>query len=256
MKLISWNVNGLRACIKKGFIDNMNSLNADVICVQETKMQRGQAEFELAGYREYWNSAAKKGYSGTAVFCRHEPIDIQYDIPDFVDVYFGNKPVTEGRVIMLEFAAFKLVNVYTPNSQPELQRLEHRLKWQDAFRDYIVKLDKTKPVVICGDLNVAHNEIDLTNPKANRHSAGFTDEERNKMTELLDAGLTDTFRKLYPDKREAYTWWSNFARSRERNVGWRIDYFLVSNRLMTQVKNAGIFPQITGSDHCPVGIEM
>lgn len=247
MKLVSWNVNGLRACLNKGFLDIAKSWKADVICLQETKMQKGQADIDLKGYREYWNSAEKKGYSGTAIFCKQEPISKHYGIG--IDEHDK-----EGRVITLEFEDFYLVNVYTPNSQPELARLDYRMQWEDAFRDYLVKFDKKKPVVVCGDLNVAHQEIDLKNPKTNRNNPGFSDQERGKMTELLAAGFSDSFRTLYPDKADAYTWWSYRANARQNNVGWRIDYFIVSERFMPKVKDSQIYPDIFGSDHCPVAL--
>ena len=249
MKLISWNVNGLRACLGKGFCEIMREFDADIVCVQETKMQQGQAEVELAGYSEFWNSAVKKGYSGTAIFTRHKPLGEFYGIGQ-------SKHDQEGRVITLEFKKFSLVNVYVPNSQPELARLDYRMEWEDAFRDYLTKLDADKPVVVCGDLNVAHEEIDLKNPKTNHRNAGFTDEERGKMTELLAAGFCDTFRRLYPDLTGAYTWWSYRSNARANNAGWRIDYFLVSERLAPKIEDATIYPDITGSDHCPVGLTL
>ena len=249
MKLISWNVNGLRACLGKGFLESMQELDADIICVQETKMQPGQAEVELDGYTQFWNSAVKKGYSGTAIFSRHKPIAESYGLglPQHDQ---------EGRVITLEFKKFSLVNVYTPNSQPELARLDYRMEWEDAFRGYLKKLDADKPVIVCGDLNVAHEEIDLKNPKTNRRNAGFTDEERSKMTELLAVGFCDTFRRLNPDLTGAYTWWSYRSNARANNTGWRIDYFLVSERLVQKVEDATIYPDIPGSDHCPVGLTL
>lgn len=249
MKLVSWNVNGLRATLGKGFMDIFKEMDADIFCLQETKMQRGQAEIDLEDYHEYWNSAEKKGYSGTAVFSKNKALSERYGM--------GN-PVhdKEGRLITLEYGSFYVVNVYTPNSQQELARLEYRMEWEDSFREYVQELDKQKPVIICGDLNVAHKEIDLKNPKTNQQSAGFTIQERNKLTELLDAGFKDTYRFLNPDKADAYTWWSFRANARARNVGWRIDYFLVSNRLMPQVERAAIYPEINGSDHCPVGLEL
>lgn len=246
---VSWNVNGLRAAMKKGFMDSFAALDADAVCVQETKMQPHQLELELPGYYQYWNSAERKGYSGTAIFTKHEPLSVRYGI----DCEEHDK---EGRVITLEYPDHYLVTVYTPNSQRELARLGYRMEWETAFQAYLHALDKNKPVVVCGDLNVAHQEIDLKNPKTNRRNAGFTDEERGRMTELLDAGFTDTFRLLYPDTVDAYTWWSYFAKSRERNIGWRIDYFLVSDRLAPKVKEAKIFPDIYGSDHCPVSVEL
>ena len=249
MKLVSWNVNGLRACLGKGFIDIIQKLDPDIVCLQETKMQQGQAEVDLNGYHEYWNSAVKKGYSGTAVFTRQKPLKSScgINIP---------KHDQEGRVITLEFSTFTLVNVYTPNSQPELARLDYRMTWEDAFRAYLVELDRVKPVIVCGDLNVAHEEIDLKNPKTNRKNAGFTDQERGKMTELLKAGFRDTFRVLHPDLAGAYTWWSFRGNARANNTGWRIDYFLASERLMKKVTESVIYPEILGSDHCPVGITL
>ncbi len=246
---VSWNVNGLRAAMKKGFMDAFTELNADAVCLQETKMQPHQLELELDGYYQYWNSAERKGYSGTAIFTKHEPLSVRYGI----DQEAHDK---EGRVITLEYEDHYLVTVYTPNSQRELARLDYRMEWETEFQGYLQELDKDKPVVVCGDLNVAHQEIDLKNPKTNRRNAGFTDEERGRMTELLDGGFTDTFRLLYPDVTDAYTWWSYFAKSRERNIGWRIDYFLVSDRLADKVKEASIFPDIHGSDHCPVSVEL
>lgn len=249
MRLISWNVNGLRACLNKGFSDAFKSLDADVFCLQETKMEKGQAELDLEGYHEYWNSAVKKGYSGTAVFSRTPPLSVSYGM----DI---EEHDNEGRIITLEFDAFYLVCVYTPNSQRELVRLPYRMRWEDDFREFLLQLDKKKPVVVCGDLNVAHTEIDIKNAKSNRRNAGFTDEEREKMTVLLGSGFADTFRQLNPDKRDAYTWWSYMPGVREKNVGWRIDYFVVSDRLMTTVSNAEIYADIYGSDHCPVGLEL
>ncbi|MDO5650485.1 MAG: exodeoxyribonuclease III [Gallicola sp.] len=237
MKLISWNVNGLRAVLKKGFMDAFNELDADVFCLQEIKMQEGQAEIDLPNYFEYYNYAEKKGYSGVAIFTKVEPISVSYGL----DIHDHDQ---EGRVITLEFNDFYLVNCYTPNSKRGLERLEYRQEWEDDFREYLVNLDKVKPVILCGDLNVAHKEIDLKNPSTNRKSAGFTDEERNKFTELLGAGFIDSFRYFYPDKEEEYTWWSHFAKSRERNVGWRIDYFVVSERFMDKVQSAGIHQQV------------
>ena len=248
MKFISWNVNGFRACLNKGFADFFNEQNADFFCIQETKMQPGQAEFNPDGYFQYWYSAEKKGYSGTAIFAKHEPISIWYGL----DI---EKHDHEGRAITLEYENFYLLCVYTPNSQRELTRLPYRMEWEDDLREYIKSLDSTKPVIYCGDLNVAHQEIDLKNPKTNHHSAGFTDEERSKFTELLNAGFSDTFRTLYPEKIE-YSWWSYMFHAREKNVGWRIDYFVVSDRLMPKVKDSVIYTEIMGSDHCPVGIEV
>lgn len=248
MKFISWNVNGFRACLNKGFEDFFKEQNADFLCIQETKMQPGQAEFNPDGYEQYWYSAEKKGYSGTAIFTKHKPISVWYGL----DV---EKHDHEGRAITLEYENFYLLCVYTPNSQRELTRLDYRMEWEDALRDYIKSLDTTKPVIYCGDLNVAHEEIDLKNPKTNHHSAGFTDEERGKFTELLNEGFSDTFRTLYPEKVE-YSWWSYMFHAREKNVGWRIDYFVVSDRLMPKVKDSFILTDIMGSDHCPVGIEI
>lgn len=248
MKFISWNVNGFRACLNKGFEDFFKNEDADFFCIQETKMQPDQADFKPEGYYQYWYSAEKKGYSGTAIFTKHEPISVWYGL----DI---DKHDHEGRAITLEYENFYLLCVYTPNSQRELARLQYRQEWEDDLREYIKSLDSTKPVIYCGDLNVAHNEIDLKNPKTNHHSAGFTDEERQKFTELLNAGFRDTFRTLYPEKIE-YSWWSYMFHAREKNVGWRIDYFVVSDRIMPKVKDSKIYTQIMGSDHCPVGIEI
>ncbi len=247
MKLISWNVNGLRACITKGFYDFFQQEDADIFCLGETKMQPEQAVIETPGYHQYWNSAVKKGYSGVAIFCKEEPLSVSYGLGI-------EEHDQEGRVITLEFKDFYLVNVYTPNSKDGLLRLDYRMIWEDAFRNHLNKLDEKKPVIVCGDMNVAHQEIDLKNPKTNRKNPGFTDEERNKMTELLASGFTDSFRALYPDKTDAYSWWSYRAKAREKNVGWRIDYFLVSNRLKEQIDDAVIYADILGSDHCPVGL--
>ena len=249
MKLISWNVNGIRACLNKGFLDFFNEEKADIFCIQETKMQEGQAELKLEGYYQYWNSAEKKGYSGTAIFTKIKPLNVSYGI----GIEEHDK---EGRVITLEFDKFYMVNVYTPNSKRELERLEYRMVWEDEFRRYLLKLNETKPVIMCGDLNVAHKEIDLKNPKTNRHNAGFTDEERNKMTELLNSGFTDSFRYLYPEKENIYSWWSYMFHAREKNAGWRIDYFIVSKLIETKIKEAKIYTEILGSDHCPVGLEI
>ena len=248
MKFISWNVNGFRACLNKGFEDFFKNEDADFFCIQETKMQPDQADFKPEGYYQYWYSAEKKGYSGTAIFTKHEPISVWYGL----DI---DKHDHEGRAITLEYENFYLLCVYTPNSQRELARLQYRQEWEDDLREYIKSLDSTKPVIYCGDLNVAHEEIDLKNPKTNHHSAGFTDEERQKFTELLNAGFRDTFRTLYPEKIE-YSWWSYMFHAREKNVGWRIDYFVVSDRIMPKVKDSKIYTQIMGSDHCPVGIEI
>ena len=249
MKLVSWNVNGLRACLGKGFLDFCGFADADVICLQETKMKPEQADFELPGYTRYWNSAEKAGYSGTAVLTRREPLSVTYGFGD-------GEHNHEGRVITAEFERFYLVCCYTPNSQDGLRRLEYRMVWEDAFRAYLQTLDRTKPVVLCGDLNVAHEEIDIKNPAANRRNAGFTDEERGKMTELLAAGFTDSFRALHPDAAEAYSWWSYRFHARDRNAGWRIDYFIVSNRLMDRVSRANIWNEVQGSDHCPVLLDL
>ncbi len=249
MKFISWNVNGLRAALGKGFAETFQRLDADVFCLQETKLQPGQLELETPGYFQYWNSAEKKGYSGTAVFSRTEPLSVRYGIgvPEHD---------REGRVITLEFPDLWFVTVYTPNAQDGLARLPYRMQWEDAFLGYIRSLDQTKPVVFGGDLNVAHEEIDLKNPKANRKNAGFSDEERQKMTDLLAAGYVDTFRALYPDRRDAYSWWSYRFRARERNAGWRIDYFIVSERLRDRIVSAAIHADVTGSDHCPVELVL
>ena len=247
MKLISWNVNGLRACMNKGFQDFLANSEADIFCVQETKMQKGQAEFDFPGFEEYWNSAEKKGYSGTAVFTKIKPLSVSYDIGIA-------EHDQEGRVITAEFEDFYLVNVYTPNSQRELARLDYRMQWEDAFRAYVKRLDEKKPTIICGDLNVAHKEIDLKNFKTNHKNAGFTDEERAKMTELLEAGFIDSFRHLYPDKEGIYTWWSYMFKAREKNAGWRIDYFVVSNRFADRISDSLIYTDVMGSDHCPVGL--
>ncbi len=249
MKLISWNVNGIRACINKGFKDFFNEIDADIFCIQETKCQKDQIDLEFKGYTSYWNSAEKKGYSGTAIFTKQKPISVTYGI----GIEEHDK---EGRVITLEFEKFYMINIYTPNSKRELERLEYRQIWEDEIRKYMLKLNENKPVIMCGDLNVAHKEIDLKNPKTNRHNAGFTDEERNKMTELLDAGFVDTFRVLYPDKENAYSWWSYMGHAREKNVGWRIDYFIVSKSIENCIKEAKIHSEILGSDHCPVELEI
>ena len=249
MKLISWNVNGIRACINKGFKDFFNEIDADIFCIQETKCQKNQIDLEFKGYTSYWNSAEKKGYSGTAIFTKQKPISVTYGI----GIEEHDK---EGRVITLEFEKFYMINISTPNSKRELERLEYRQIWEDEIRKYMLKLNENKPVIMCGDLNVAHKEIDLKNPKTNRHNAGFTDEERNKMTELLDAGFVDTFRVLYPEKENAYSWWSYMGHAREKNVGWRIDYFIVSKSIENCIKEAKIHSEILGSDHCPVELEI
>ena len=249
MKFISWNVNGLRACLKKGFEDVFNTLDADFFCIQETKMQPGQADFAPEGYTEYIYSADKKGYSGTAIFAKHEPLQVTRGIGTAICD-------TEGRVITLEYDSFYLVTCYTPNSQNELARLPYRMEWEDAFRAYLLQLDSKKPVILCGDLNVAHTEIDLKNPKTNRKNAGFSDEEREKMTELLNAGFTDTFRYFYPDAEGIYSWWSYRFKAREKNAGWRIDYFLTSKRLDSSLTGAAIHTDVFGSDHCPVELTI
>lgn len=245
MKFISWNVNGIRACVGKGFEDAFKELDADFFALQETKMQAGQLDLEFDGYKSYWNYADRKGYSGTAVFTRHQPLNVTYGIG--IDEHDH-----EGRVITLEMENFYFVTVYVPNSQEELARLDYRMRWEDDFRRYIMSLDEKKPVVFCGDLNVAHEEIDLKNPKTNRMNAGFTDEERNKFTKMLESGFTDTFRHFYPDLTDAYSWWSYRFKSRERNTGWRIDYFVTSKRIDDKLKGAKIHSEIFGSDHCPV----
>lgn len=249
MKLISWNVNGLRACVTKGFADVFRAMDADVFCLQETKLQEGQIDLDLPNYHCYWNYADKKGYSGTAMFLKREPLAVTYGIG--VD-----KHDHEGRVITAELEDCFVVTVYTPNSQNELARLDYRMEWEDDFREYLMGLDRSKPVVVCGDLNVAHKEIDLKNPKTNRMNAGFTDEERAKFGALLESGFTDTFRLLYPDAEGIYSWWSYRFHAREKNAGWRIDYFLVSDRLRDAVKQATIHTDVFGSDHCPVGLEL
>jgi len=249
MRLISWNVNGLRACLTKGFGDYFAASGADAFCLQETKMQPGQADFDPEGYEQYFNSAEKKGYCGTAIFTRMKPLSVRYGIG-------VEEHDHEGRVITLEFERFFLVTVYTPNSQRELTRLDYRMTWEDAFADFLCELDKVKPVVVCGDMNVAHQEIDLKNPKTNTQNAGFTIHERNKMTALLSRGFVDTFRLLHPDEKDRYSWWSYMMKARERNIGWRIDYFLVSERIAPNVKLADIDDQILGSDHCPVILEL
>ena len=245
MKFISWNVNGIRACLTKGFMDFFNKEDADIFCLQETKVQAGQVELDLKGYHQYWNYAEKKGYSGTAVFTKQEPLSVRYGL----GIEEHDK---EGRVITLEFSDFYFITVYTPNSKTELERLDYRMVWEDEFRKYMKDLEKEKPVVVCGDLNVAHKEIDLKNPKTNRKNAGFTDEERNKFTELMDAGFIDTFRYFYPEQEGIYSWWSYRFKSREKNAGWRIDYFLTSASMKERLVSAKIHTEILGSDHCPV----
>jgi len=249
MKLISWNVNGIRACVQKGFLDFFKEVDADIFCIQESKMQEGQLELELEGYHQYWNYAEKKGYSGTAIFTKQEPISVQYGIG--VDEHDH-----EGRVITLEFPEFYMVTVYTPNSQDELKRLDYRMQWETDFLAYLKRLEEKKGVIFCGDLNVAHKEIDLKNPKTNRRSAGFTDEERGKFTEVLDAGFIDTFRHFYPELEGAYSWWSYRMNARARNAGWRIDYFCVSECLKDRLEDAKILTDVMGSDHCPVQLDL
>ena len=249
MKFISWNVNGLRACVTKGFQDYFDSMDADFFCLQETKLQEGQIDLNLPGYSQYWNYAVKKGYSGTAIFAKEAPINVFYGV--------GSEELdTEGRMITLEYPEFYLVTCYTPNAQQGLARIDHRLKWDDAFREYLCRLDQQKPVIICGDLNVAHQEIDLKNPSSNRGNAGFSDEERDSFTKLLEAGFTDTFRYQNPDAVGAYSWWSYRFNARKNNAGWRIDYFLVSNRIAEQIVTTPIYSDVLGSDHCPVGLEL
>lgn len=247
MKFVSWNVNGLRACMGKGFMESFAEMDADFFCLQETKLQPDQISLELPGYYQFWNSAEKKGYSGTAIFTKHEPLSVNYGI----DV---ERHDHEGRVITLEYPDFYLVDVYVPNARRDLERLEYRMDWEDCFREYVSSLDKHKPVIICGDMNVAHEEIDLKNYKTNRGNAGFTDEERGKMTELLGAGFADTFRYLYPEKGDSYSWWSYMFHAREKNAGWRIDYFICSQRFAEKIEDSLIYPQYYGSDHCPVAI--
>ena len=247
MKLISWNVNGIRACVNKGFKDFFKETDADIFCIQETKCQKGQIDLEFEGYKSYWNSAERKGYSGTAIFTKKEPQSVFYGIGI-------EEHDLEGRVITLEFDKYYIVTIYTPNSKRELERLDYRQIWEDEVRKYLLDLSKKKPVIMCGGLNVAHEEIDLKNPKTNRGNAGFTDEERAKMTELLKSGFVDTFRYLYPDKTDAYSWWSYMGKAREKNIGWRIDYFIVSKNIKDKIKDAIIYPEVMGSDHCPVGL--
>ena len=247
-KFVSWNVNGLRACVTKGFLDYFNEVKADIFCIQETKLQEGQIDLELEGYHQYWNYAEKKGYSGTAMFCKEKPVSVSYGIGI-------EEHDHEGRVITAEFDNYYFVTCYTPNSQNELKRLDYRMEWEDAFRAYLKELEKAKPVILCGDLNVAHKEIDLKNPKTNRKNAGFTDEERSKMTTLLNDGFTDTFRYFYPDREGIYSWWSYRFKAREKNAGWRIDYFIVSSSLEDKLRSADIHTEIMGSDHCPVLLE-
>lgn len=249
MKLISWNVNGIRACVGKGFMDFFNDVDADIFCIQESKMQEGQLVLEMPGYYQYWNYAQKKGYSGTAIFTKKEPLSVANGIG-------VEEHDMEGRVITLEYETFYIVTVYTPNSQNELKRLDYRMTWEDAFRSYLKKLEEKKPVIVCGDMNVAHEEIDLKNPKTNRMNAGFTDQEREKMTVLLESGFIDTFRYLYPEQEQIYSWWSYRFRSREKNAGWRIDYFLTSQELKDKIIDAKILTEVYGSDHCPVELDI
>lgn len=246
-KLISWNVNGLRACVDKGFLNFFHEINADIFCLQETKLSEGQIKLDIPDYHQYWNYAEKKGYSGTAIFTKEEPLSVQYGLGI-------EKHDHEGRVITLEFDSFYMITVYTPNSQDELKRLDYRMEWEDDFGCFLKRLEEKKPVIVCGDMNVAHKEIDLKNPRTNRKNAGFTDEERNKFTALLESGFTDTFRHFYPDLEGAYSWWSYRFKAREKNAGWRIDYFLVSQSLNSSLKDAIIYKDILGSDHCPVGL--
>jgi exodeoxyribonuclease III len=249
MKFVSWNVNGIRACVKKGFLDYFHDVDADIFCIQESKLQEGQIDLELEGYYQYWNYAERKGYSGTAVFTKKKPLSVSYGIGEREDE-------EEGRSIILEFENFYLVNVYTPNSKRDLSRLDYRLQWEEEIRDYLVELNSIKPVIFTGDLNVAHQEIDLKNPKSNIGNSGFTFEEREKMTKLLDSGFVDSFRHLYPEKTDSYTWWSYMSKVRERNIGWRIDYFLVSQQLANSIEKAEIHHEILGSDHCPIVLKM
>ncbi len=247
MKLISWNVNGFRACLNKGFEEQFRKLDADMFCIQETKMQPEQVTTRFDGWEQYFNSAVKKGYSGTALFTKTTPLQVTFNFQGHTD---------EGRAIIAEYETFRLVDLYVPNAQRGLTRIDYRMQWEDDLRAFLMELDKDKPIILCGDLNVAHQEIDLRNPKSNAGNAGFSDEERGKFGELLKAGFTDTFRYLYPDRRDAYTWWSYMGKAREKNVGWRIDYFLVSNRIADKIRAAEIYPEIQGSDHCPVGLEI
>ncbi len=245
MKLVSWNVNGIRACVRKGFLDYFHEVNADFFCIQESKLQEGQIDLELKGYYQYWNYALRKGYSGTAIFTKHKPLSVSYGVGDL-------ETEEEGRIITLEYNNFYLVTVYTPNSKRDLARLGERLEWEDKIREYLVELDSKKPVILCGDLNVAHEEMDLKNPRSNQGNSGFTVEERQKMTKLLDAGFVDSFRYLYPEKEEIYTWWSYMSKVRERNIGWRIDYFIVSKKLAENIIESEVHSKVMGSDHCPI----
>ncbi|MCM3177564.1 exodeoxyribonuclease III [Cytobacillus horneckiae] len=249
MKLISWNVNGIRACVKKGFLDYFNEVDADIFCIQESKLQEGQIQLDLPKYHQYWNYAVRKGYSGTAVFTKKQPLSVKYGVGD-------NETEEEGRILTLEFEQFYLVNVYTPNSKRDLSRLSYRLQWEDELKAYLLQLDKIKPVIYCGDLNVAKEEIDIKNARSNIGNSGFTFEERGKMNELLQSGFVDSFRYLYPDRKDVYSWWSYMAKVRERNIGWRIDYFIVSEKLKDKIIEADIHCNVMGSDHCPVMLEM
>ncbi|MFF3102811.1 exodeoxyribonuclease III [Viridibacillus arvi] len=249
MKFVSWNVNGIRACLKKGFLDYFNEMDADFFCIQESKCQDGQVELDLPGYEQYWNYAERKGYSGTAIFTKHTPLSVKYGVGD-------QSTQEEGRIITLEYEDFYLVNVYTPNSKRDLARLDYRIEWEDELRDYLQSLDEVKPVIYCGDLNVAHEEIDIKNAKANIGNSGFTEEERGRMTTLLGSGFTDTFRYLYPTQTDTYTWWSYMNKVRERNIGWRIDYFIVSDRLQEKIESAEVHASILGSDHCPIVLKL
>ena len=249
MKLVSWNVNGIRACVRKGFLHYFNEVDADIFCIQESKLQEGQITLDLEGYYQYWNYALKKGYSGTAIFTKKKPISVSYGVGQ-------NEHEQEGRIITLEFAEFYLLTVYTPNAKRDLSRLDYRLQWEDEIRQYVIELEQNKPVILCGDLNVAHQEIDLKNSKSNKGNSGFTEEERLKMTALLDIGFVDSYRFFYPEKQDVYTWWSYMSKVRERNIGWRIDYFIVSKKLSDRLIDAGVHSDIMGSDHCPVLVEI
>jgi exodeoxyribonuclease-3 len=249
MKLVSWNVNGIRACVRKGFLHYFNEVDADIFCIQESKLQEGQITLDLEGYHQYWNYALKKGYSGTAIFTKKKPISVSYGVGQ-------NEHEQEGRIITLEFAEFYLLTVYTPNAKRDLSRLDYRLQWEDEIRQYVIELERNKPVILCGDLNVAHQEIDLKNSKSNKGNSGFTEEERRKMTALLDVGFVDSYRFLYPEKQDVYTWWSYMSKVRERNIGWRIDYFIVSKKLSDRLIDAQVHSDIMGSDHCPVFVEI
>ncbi|MBZ5751034.1 exodeoxyribonuclease III [Metabacillus rhizolycopersici] len=249
MKLVSWNVNGIRACVRKGFLHYFNEVDADIFCIQESKLQEGQITLDLEGYHQYWNYAVKKGYSGTAIFTKKKPLSVSYGVGQ-------NEHEQEGRIITLEFAEFYLLTVYTPNAKRDLSRLDYRLQWEDEIRQYMIDLERKKPVILCGDLNVAHQEIDLKNSKSNKGNSGFTEEERRKMTALLDGGFVDSYRFFYPEKQDVYTWWSYMSKVRERNIGWRIDYFIVSKKLSDRLIDAQVHSDIMGSDHCPVFVEI